>query len=432
MVEGLGRIGFGLFGLVVLIGIIWLFFNNKCVVDWKLVVIGIILQIVFVVLVILVLGGCDVFDVLGKGFVKVFSFVNEGLGFIFGLLMDIKNYGFIFVFQVLLIIIFFLVLMGVMYYFNVMQVIVWVMVWLIIKVMCVFGVEIISVCVSVFIGQIEVLLIVCLYIVRMIQFELLIMMIGGMVYIVGGVLVVYVGMFGGGDLVQQVFYVKYLLVVSIMVVLVILVVVKLLILEIGILLIRGMVKMEVEKIFSNIIDVVVVGVGDGLKLVLNIGVMLLVFIVLIVLLNVLLIWIGDVIGLVVVIGKLINLLIIFGYVLVLIVWVIGILWVDVIIVGLLIGQKVVINEFVVYIELLQIVNGQVVGVSLFDEGCLIVIYVLCGFVNFSLIVIQIGGIGGLVLECCYDLVKFGLCVVLGGIIVIFMMVIIVGVLMYFS
>lgn len=77
MVEGLGRIGFGLFGLAVLIGITWLFSNNKRAVDWKLVATGITLQIAFAALVILVPGGRDVFDALGKGFVKILSFVNE-------------------------------------------------------------------------------------------------------------------------------------------------------------------------------------------------------------------------------------------------------------------------------------------------------------------------------------------------------------------
>ena len=88
MVEGLGRIGFGLFGLAVLIGITWLFSNNKRAVDWKLVATGITLQIAFAALVILVPGGRDVFDALGHGFFKVLSFVIEGSGFIFGSLMD--------------------------------------------------------------------------------------------------------------------------------------------------------------------------------------------------------------------------------------------------------------------------------------------------------------------------------------------------------
>lgn len=432
MVEGLGRIGFGLFGLAVLIGITWLFSNNKRAVDWKLVITGITLQIAFAALVILVPGGRDVFDALGKGFVKILSFVNEGSGFIFGSLMDTQNYGFIFAFQVLPTIIFFSALMGVMYHLNVMQGIVRVMAWSITKVMRVSGAETTSVCASVFIGQTEAPLTVRPYIARMTQSELLTMMIGGMAHIAGGVLAAYVGMLGGGDPAQQAFYAKHLLAASIMAAPATLVVAKLLIPETGTPLTRGTVKMEVEKTSSNIIDAAAAGAGDGLKLALNIGAMLLAFIALIALLNAPLTWIGDVTGLAAAIGKPTNLSTIFGYVLAPIAWVIGTPWADATTVGSLIGQKVVINEFVAYTELSQIVNGQIAGVSLSDEGRLIATYALCGFANFSSIAIQIGGIGGLAPERRHDLAKFGLRAVLGGTIATFMTATIAGVLTHFS
>ena len=432
MVEGLGRIGFGLFGLAVLIGITWLFSNNKRAVDWKLVATGITLQIAFAALVILVPGGRDVFDALGKGFVKILSYVNEGSGFIFGSLMDTKNYGFIFAFQVLPTIIFFSALMGVMYHLNIMQAIVRVMAWAITKVMRVSGAETTSVCASVFIGQTEAPLTVRPYIARMTQSELLTMMIGGMAHIAGGVLAAYVGMLGGGDPAQQAFYAKHLLAASIMAAPATLVVAKLLIPETGTPLTRGTVKMEVEKTSSNIIDAAAAGAGDGLKLALNIGAMLLAFIALIALLNAPLTWIGEVTGLAAQIGKPTNLSTIFGYLLAPIAWVIGTPWADATTVGSLIGQKVVINEFVAYTELSQIVNGQVAGVSLSSEGRLIATYALCGFANFSSIAIQIGGIGGLAPERRHDLAKFGLRAVLGGTIATFMTATIAGVLTHFS
>ena len=432
MVEGLGRIGFGLFGLAVLVGITWLFSNNKRAVDWKLVATGITLQVAFAALVILVPGGRDVFDALGKGFVKVLSYVNEGSGFIFGSLMDTKNYGFIFAFQVLPTIIFFSALMGVMYHLNVMQAIVRVMAWAITKVMRVSGAETTSVCASVFIGQTEAPLTVRPYIPKMTQSELLTMMIGGMAHIAGGVLAAYVGMLGGGDPVQQAFYAKHLLAASIMAAPATLVVAKLLIPETGTPLTRGTVKMEVEKTSSNIIDAAAAGAGDGLKLALNIGAMLLAFIALIALLNAPLTWFGEVTGLAAQIGKPTNLSTIFGYVLAPIAWVIGTPWADATTVGSLIGQKVVINEFVAYTELSQIVNGQVPGVSLSDEGRLIATYALCGFANFSSIAIQIGGIGGLAPERRHDLARFGLRAVLGGTIATFMTATIAGVLTHFS
>ncbi len=432
MVEGLGRIGFGLFGLAVLLGITWLFSNNKKAVDWKLVATGITLQVAFAALVLLVPGGRDVFDWLGKGFVKILSFVNEGSNFIFGSLMDVPKYGFIFAFQVLPTIIFFSALMGVMYHLGVMQAIVRVMAAAITKVMRVSGAETTSVCASVFIGQTEAPLTVRPYIARMTQSELLTMMIGGMAHIAGGVLAAYVGMLGGGDPAQQAFYAKHLLAASIMAAPATLVVAKLLIPETGTPLTRGTVKMEVEKTSSNIIDAAAAGAGDGLKLALNIGAMLLAFIALIALLNAPLTWIGDVTGLAAAIGKPTNLSTIFGYVLAPIAWVIGTPWADATTVGSLIGQKVVINEFVAYMDLSEIIKGNVAGVSLSEEGRLIATYALCGFANFSSIAIQIGGIGGLAPDRRQDLAKFGLRAVLGGTIATLMTATIAGVLTHFG
>ena len=199
----LGQILFGLFGLTVLIGIAWLFSNNRRAVDWKLVVTGISLQIAFAALVLLVPGGKDVFDALGNGFVKILSFVGAGSNFIFGSLMDTGKFGFIFAFQVLPTIIFFAALMGVLYYLGVMQWVVRIMALAITKVMRVSGAETTSVCASVFIGQTEAPLTVRPYISKMTESELITMMIGGMAHIAGGVLAAYVGMLGGGDPVQS-------------------------------------------------------------------------------------------------------------------------------------------------------------------------------------------------------------------------------------
>lgn len=432
MLEALGRIGFGLFGLAVLVGIVWLFSNNKRAVDWKLVATGVALQIAFAALVLLVPGGREVFDWLGHGFVKVLEFVKAGSGFIFGSLMDVEKFGFIFAFQVLPTIIFFAALMGVLYHLGVMQAVVKAMAWAITKVMRVSGAETTSVCASVFIGQTEAPLTVRPYISKMTESELITMMIGGMAHIAGGVLAAYVGMLGGGDPEQQAFYAKHLLAASIMAAPATLVVAKLLIPETGTPLTRGTVKMEVEKTSSNIIDAAAAGAGDGLRLALNIGAMLLAFIALIALINSPLTWIGEVTGLSALIGKPTDLATIFGFVLSPIAWVIGVPWQDANTVGSLIGQKLVINEFVAYMQLADIVNGKVAGVSLSGEGRLIATYALCGFANFSSIAIQIGGIGGLAPERRSDLARFGLRAVLGGTVATLMTATIAGVLSHFG
>ena len=430
--EGLARIGFGLFGLAVLIGIAWLFSNNRRAVDWRLVLTGLSLQIAFAALVLLVPGGREVFDALGHGFVRILSFVTAGSTFIFGNLMNVETYGFIFAFQVLPTIIFFAALMGVLYHLGVMQFIVRIMALAITKVMRVSGAETTSVCASVFIGQTEAPLTVRPYIPRMTESELITMMIGGMAHIAGGVLAAYVGMLGGGDPEQQAYYAKHLLAASIMAAPATLVVAKLLIPETGEPLTRGTVKMEVEKTASNIIDAAAGGAADGLKLALNIGAMLLAFIALIAMINAPLTWIGEVTGLQAMLGKPTDLAAIFGWVLAPLAWVIGVPWQDANTVGSLIGQKVVINEFVAYLQLADIVNGKVAGVTLTEQGKLIATYALCGFANFSSIAIQIGGIGGLAPERRSDLARFGLRAVLGGSVATFMTATIAGVLSYFG
>ncbi len=419
---------FGLFGLAVLLGIAWLFSNNKRVVNWRLVGIGVTLQIAFASVVLLVPGGKDAFQALGDGFVRVLEFVGEGSKFIFGGLMDVNTYGFIFAFQVLPTIIFFAALMGVLYHLGVMQLIVRGMAWTITKLMPVSGAETTSVCASVFIGQTEAPLTVRPYIPRMTESELITMMIGGMAHIAGGVLAAYVGMLGAGDPVQGAYYAKHLLAASIMAAPATLVIAKILIPETGNPLTRGTVKMEGEKTTTNVIDAAAGGAADGLRLALNIGAMLLAFIALIALINAPLTWLGEYTGLAEVLGKPTNLANLFGYLLAPIAWVIGVPWQDANVVGSLIGQKIVINEFVAYLQLADIVNGRVDGVELTDKGRLIATYALCGFANFSSIAIQIGGIGGLAPERRQDLARLGLRAVLGGTLATLMTATIAGVL----
>jgi CNT family concentrative nucleoside transporter len=422
---------FGLFGLAVLLGIAWVFSLDRRNVDWKLVLTGVALQIGFASLVLLVPGGRLVFDWLGALFVKVLSFVAAGSNFIFGPLMDTTKFGFVFAFQVLPTIIFFASLMGVLYHLGVMQLVVRGMAWAITKVMRVSGAETTSVCASVFIGQTEAPLTVRPYISRMTESELLTMMIGGMAHIAGGVLAAYVGMLSAGDPVKGIFYAKHLLAASIMAAPATLVIAKLLRPETGEPLTRGTVKMEVEKTASNVIDAAAGGAADGLRLALNIAAMLLAFIALIALINWPLTWLGDVTGLSATLGKPTDLAAILGYVLAPIAWVIGVPWSDATVVGSLIGQKIVINEFVAYLQLADIVNGKVAGVALSAKGTLIATYALCGFANFSSIAIQIGGIGGLAPERRGDLARFGLRAVLGGSLATLMTATIAGVLSSF-
>ena len=413
---------FGLFGLTVLVGIAVLFSNNRGAISWRLVGIGIGLQLLFAVIVILTTWGSRFFSFISTIFVKVIAFTNEGSMFIFGDLAD-GSKGFYFAFQVLPTIIFFSSLMSVLYHLVAMQKVVQGMAWVMAKAMRVSGAESISVAANVFIGQTEAPLVVRPYVSPMTQSELLTLMVGGMATIAGGVLAAYVGLLGGGDPQLQLFYAKHLLSASIMAAPATIVIAKVLVPETETSQTMGEVKVHVEKTASNIIDAAASGAADGLKLALNVAGMLLAFIALIAMVN----WIfegifTELLGLTIA-GEPITLQVLIGYALSPIAWLIGVPWGDSVTIGSLIGQKVIINEFVAYLELSQIPAGQ-----LSEKATLIATYALCGFANFSSIAIQIGGIGGIAPDRRSDLAKFGLRAVLGGTLATMMTATIAGVL----
>ena len=418
---------FGLFGLACLIGLTWLFSNNKKEVNWRLVLTGIGLQLVFAVFVLLTPWGAQAFGALSEGFVKLLGFTAQGSQFIFGDLAKMEKFGFVFAFQVLPTIIFFAAFMSVLYHIGVMQAIVKGMAWVITKVMPVSGAETLSVCANAFIGQTEAPLVVKPYVSTMTKSELLTLMVGGMATIAGGVLGAYVLMLGGDDPIQQAAFAKHLITASIMAAPATLVVAKILVPEVDKPLTMGKVKVEVEKTTANVIDAAAAGAADGLRLALNVGAMLLAFVALIALVNAPLTWFGEVTGLSELLGRPTDLASLLGYLLAPIAWLIGVPWADAPTVGGLIGTKVVLNEFVAYLSLGDIVQGKVAGVSLSEHSVLISTYALCGFANFSSIAIQIGGIGGLAPERRQELAVFGLRAVLGGSIATLMTATIAGV-----
>jgi CNT family concentrative nucleoside transporter len=336
--------------------------------------------------------------------------------------------------QVLPTIIFFASLTGVLYHLGVMQQIVKGMAWVITKVMNVSGAETTSVCASVFIGQTEAPLTIKPYIERMTESELMTVMIGGMAHIAGSVMAAYVGLLGGDDPVQKQFFAKHLLTASIMAAPATLMLAKILVPETGEPLTRGTVKLEVEKTTANVIDAAATGAGDGLRLALNVGAMLLAFIALIALVNAPIQWLGghawgDGGGSVnawlsASAGRPVELSLetLLGWVLAPLAWLIGVPWQDANLVGSFIGEKVVINEFVAYVDMSRHL-GQ-----LTKQSQLIATYALCGFANFSSIAIQIGGIGGRAPNRRADLARLGLRAVLGGSLATFMTATIAGVL----
>ena len=252
--EAVARVGFGIVGLAVLIGLTWLFSNNRRKVDWRLVGIGLVLQVLVAAFVLLTPWGAGVFDRLSGGFVKLLGFTSEGARFIFGDFGDPSKFGFVFAFQVLPTIIFFASFMSVLYHLGVMQKVVEGMAWVITRVMRVSGAETLSVCANAFIGQTEAPLVVRPYIAGMTMSELLTLMVGGMATIAGGVLGAYVLLLGGDDPVQQALYAKHLITASIMAAPATLVIAKILVPETGAPQTLGTVRVHVEKTTANVID----------------------------------------------------------------------------------------------------------------------------------------------------------------------------------
>ncbi|MBA4285813.1 MAG: NupC/NupG family nucleoside CNT transporter [Xanthomonadaceae bacterium] len=436
MLDVLGQIAFGLFGLSMLLGIAWLCSNNRRAIDRKLVATGVLLQILFAAFVLKAPLGRDIFDTLAGGFVALLGYGKVGSRFIFGNLIDSRELGFIFAVQVLPTIVFFASLTGVLYHLGVMQKIVQGMAWAITRVMKVSGAETTSVCASVFVGQTEAPLTIKPYIERMTESELMTVMVGGMAHIAGSVMAAYIGLLGGGDPLQSAFYAKHLLAASVMAAPATILIAKILRPEVGEPLTRGEVRMAVERDTANIIDAAASGAGEGLKLAMNVGAMLLAFVALIALINAPVAALGhfDFGG-----GTTINawlsgisgrevslsLQLILGYLLAPLAWLIGVPWADAALVGSFIGQKIVINEFVAYVDLSKHLG------SLLPESRVIATYALCGFANFSSIAIQIGGIGGLAPSRRADLARLGLLAVLGGTLATLMTATIAGVLSQF-
>lgn len=419
MISG---IAFGLFGLAVLISVAYAFSGHKSSVDWKQIAAGVGLQIVFAVIVILVPGGREFFNIISRVFVKVIDFALAGSAFIFGDLASANEFGFIFAFQVLPTIIFFASLMGVLYHIGLMQKIVQGMAWVMQKILGVSGSESLSVAANVFIGQTEAPLVVRPYIAKMTESELFTMMVGGMATIAGAVLAAYIAMLGGTDEVQRLFYARHLLAASVMAAPATIVIAKLLRPETEESLTKGTVHLEIEKTATNVIEAAANGASDGVKLALNVGGMLLAFIALITMINFPLAWIGQVTGLESLIGQTLSLSVILGYILSPLAWIIGIPWSEATIVGGLIGEKMVINEFVAYMHLSEIKS------TLSEHSVLISTYALCGFANFSSIAIQLAGIGGLAPNRRSDIARLGMRAVLGGTLATMMTATIAGVL----
>ncbi len=339
---------------------------------------------------------------------RLTAYADAGAVFLFGDLATNEGLGYIFAFRVLPTIVFVGSLTAILYHLGIMQRIVQGFAWGMVRLMKASGAESLSVAANIFVGQTEAPLIVKPYIPRMTNSEMMTLMTGGFATIAGGVLIAYAGM--GIDA-------GHLLAASVMSAPAALVCAKLMIPETEESQTIGTIKTAYEKTTVNVLDAATKGAGDGLKLAVNVGAMLLAFIALISMMNGFVGWVGGWLGL-----ESLSFQQMLGWLFAPVAWLLGVPWEDAATAGTLLGEKTVLNEFVAYVHLQE--QFEVLQ----PRSVTILTYALCGFANFSSIAIQIGGIGALAPERRHDLARLGLRALVAGTLACFMTACIAGLL----
>jgi len=410
----------GMLGMLVLIAIAWVFSTNRKAIAWRVVGIGLAIQLLLAIGVLQVPFVQAFFEFVGGLFVKVLDFTKAGSTFLMGDLMDVESYGYIFAFQILPTIMFFSALTSVLFYLGIIQKVVYGLAWFMTKTMRLSGAESLSVAGNIFLGQTESPLLVKAYLEKMTRSEILLVMIGGMATVAGGVLAAYIGFLGGEDEVMRREFAKHLLAASVMAAPGAVVISKILLPQTEN--IDREINVSQEKIGSNFLDAMSRGTTEGLNLALNVGAMLLVFFAFIAMFNSIFGWVGDFTGLNAVIAEAtagkydgLSLEFILGYTFAPLMWVIGVASSDITLAGQLLGEKIIASEFVGYTSLAKYkALGPDAGGFAFQKSVFMSTYMLCGFANFASIGIQVGGIGSLAPGKRSLLSKYGMRALLGG------------------
>ncbi len=431
-------------GMVVLLLIAWALSVDRRVIQWRVVLWGLGLQFLFALFILKTPVGAAIFGALNNVVLALLSFTNDGASFLFGNLVQntvpvtggapgavgmVAQTGASFAFSVLPTIIFFSSLMTVLYHVGVMQAVVRGMAWVMMRTMRTSGAETLSAAGNIFVGQTEAPLLIKPFIERMTLSELMAVMTAGFATVAGGVMAAYVGMLVSffPDIAG------HLMAASVMSAPAALVMAKLMLPEREEPVTASTLHVEVETLDSNVIDAAARGAGDGLKLALNVGAMLLAFIALIAMLNALLGWAAGWTGVEALLhstgalaaGQNLTLEVLLGWILAPLAWLMGVPWRDAATVGSLLGIKTVANEFIAYLRLSDILSG---GGGLSPRSVVITTYALAGFANFSSIAIQIGGIGGIAPSRRSDLSRIGLRAMIAGSLAAFLTATIAGIL----
>ena len=413
--------GISLLGLFVFVGISYLFSVNRKAVRWHPVLWGIALQLIFAVLILKTTPGFVVFEFLGNCVTQFLNFSDQGAKFVFG---ETFQDHFI-AFKVLPTIIFFSSFISILYHYGILQKVVEVVAWVMMRTLKTSGSETLSCSANIFIGQTEAPLLIKPYISTLTNSELHAVMTGGFATIAGGVMAAYIS-FG--------IPAQHILAASVMSAPAALAISKVFYPETETSLTQGKVKIEVKPTSANGIDAAATGASEGMKLALNVAAMLIAFLGLLALLNGILAWFGGLWGF-----QNLSLEGIFSYLFAPVAWLMGVPLSDCLQVGILLGKKTILNEFIAYVDLkgliengVKVAQGQIPGdfvPTISERAIIISTYALCGFSNIGSIAIQIGGISAIAPERQPDVARLGLRAMISGSIACFMTACIAGLLL---
>ncbi|EOX4933404.1 NupC/NupG family nucleoside CNT transporter [Vibrio alginolyticus] len=401
-----------LIGMVVLLAIAVAFSNNRKAINFRTVGGAFAIQFALGAFVLYVPWGRDLLNGFSSGVSNVINYGNDGSSFLFGGLVSNKMFevfgggGFIFAFRVLPTLIFFSALISVLYYIGVMQWVIKILGGALQKALGTSRAESMSAAANIFVGQTEAPLVVRPFVPKMTQSELFAVMCGGLASVAGGVLAGYASM--GVPL-------EYLVAASFMA-------------APGGLLFAKILHPETDQPHEsieeamdggddkpvNVIDAAAGGAASGLQLALNVGAMLIAFVGLIALINGMLGGIGGWFGM-----PELTLELILGYAFSPLAFLIGVPWAEAVTAGSFIGQKIVVNEFVAYLNFTPYLgeNAQVIaatGEVMSEKTTAIISFALCGFANLSSIAILLGGLGSLAPNRRSDIARMGVKAVLAG------------------
>ena len=395
-------------GLIVFIGIGYIFSYNRQLIPWRTVLWGVALQLILGVFVLKSALGLSIFQFLGSVVGQFLDFSDRGAKLVFG---DGFEEHFI-AFKILPTIIFFSAFISLLYHYNILPRIVGMMGWVMMRTMKTSGAESLSCAANVFVGQTEAPLTIKPYLSQLTKSELHSVMTGGFATIAGGVMAAYIALGIPAE---------HLISASVISAPAALAVSKLFYPETEKPQTRGKIEILPQSNYINGIDAIATGTLEGLKLALNVGAMLIAFLGLLALVNSLLAVLGNYLGIA-------NLSLegIFSYVMFPIAWLMGVPLADCHNVAVLLGKKLILNEFVAYLDLKTLISGDIPAIS--ERSKIIATYALCGFANLGSIGIQIGGISAIAPNRQADLAQLSIRALIAGSIACFMTACVAGML----